>query len=239
MKLAHTLILTIAAAGLVLAQPVSAQDVRAVKLRFRKAGDTTVVIKGAEVRIDHTIDLVTDSAGIAHVPELEDGGHIVEVVAKGYQAYFDNFVSGPGPIIDLEIRAFVEPPKPKTVPTELTVAGFDKRRALAQGKFFTPAQMKAAEGRPLANFLKVDAAAFLASGPNGESYLSAKAQPKCYAAVVRDGARIYPVDALNPPDLDKIFTDDIGSIELYSGVAPASLGVASQCGVLVLWSRRP
>lgn len=243
MKLANALYLAVAAGGMLLAHSASAQDVRAVQLRFRKAGDTTVIIRGAAVRVDHTIDVVTDSAGIARIAELEDGGHIVEVVAKGYEAYFDNFVSGPGPMpIDLEIRAFVEPPKQKSEPTGLKAADFAKRRALGQGKFFTLEQMKAADGRPLANFLKVDASAYIATGPKDESFLASRAGSRpsapCYAAVVRDGLRIYPIEGVTPPNLDKIFTDDIASIEYYA-TTPAALGVASKCGVLLLWSRRP
>lgn len=241
MKLANALLLTVAAGGMLFASAASAQDVRAIQLRFRKAGDSTVLIRGAQVRVDHTIDVVTDSAGIARIPELEDGGHIVEVVAKGYEAYFDNFVTGPGPQpIDLEIRAFVEPPKPKSEPTNLKAADFAKRRALGVGKFFTLEQMKAADGRPLANFLKVDAGAYIATGPNDESFLASRALSRpsapCYAAVVRDGLRIYPVENVPPPNLDKIFTDNISSIEFYA-TTPATLGVVSKCGTLVLWSR--
>ncbi|MGV3710189.1 MAG: hypothetical protein ACO1Q7_15240 [Gemmatimonas sp.] len=240
MKLRNALFLAGAAAGMLIADSASAQDARPIQLRFRKAGDSTVVIKGAEVRIDHEIDLVTDSMGIAHVPMIDDGGHIVEVVAKGYQAFFTNFVSGDFKMpIDLELRAYVPPAKPKGEDTKLTAAEFDKRRALAGGKFFTPAQMKAAEGRPLSNFLKVDAGAKIVAGPNNESFMAAAsstAASPCYAAVVRDGLKVYPFETATPPDLDKIFTDNVSSVELYA-TAPASLGVTSKCGVLVIWSK--
>lgn len=243
MKLANALLVAVAAGGMLLSHSASAQDVRTVLLRFRKAGDTTVAIRNAQVLVDHTMDAITDSAGIARIKDLEDGGHIVEVVAKGYEAYFDNFVSGPGPMpINLEIRAYKEPPKPKGEATKLVVDDFAKRRALGVGKFFTPAQMKAAEGRPLSNFLKVDAGAYMASGPNSESFLATRPLTKtaapCYAAVVTDGLRIYPFESATPPDLDKIFTDNIVSIELYSGVTPATLGVASKCGAVLIWTRR-
>lgn len=243
MKIAHALYLLSAIAGLLLAPQANAQDTRTVVLRFRKAGDT-VAIRNAQITIDHTIDAgTTDSAGIVRIPDLEDGGHIVEAVAKGYQAFFDKFTSGPGVTmpIDLEILAAPVAVKPKGQPTELRVAGFAQRRALGQGKFFTLAQLKAADGRPLANFLKVDAGALIATGPNAESYLAARAQPgapaPCYAAVVRDGLRVYPFESASPPDLDKIFTDDLTSIEFYSTAAPAELRDVAKCGALVLWSR--
>lgn len=244
MRISHALFLVSAAAGMLLTRPANAQDARTVVLRFRKAGDT-VAIRNAQITVDHTIDAgTTDSAGIVRIPDLEDGGHIVEAVARGYQAFFDKFTSGPGVKmpIDLEILAVVATPKAKGQPTELSVSGFDQRRARGQGKFFTLTQLQAANGRPLSNFLKVDAGAFIATGPHDESYLASRAQSRpaapCYAAVVRDGLRIYPFEGASPPDLDKIFTDDLSGVEFYAGTAPAELRDASACGALVLWSRR-
>lgn len=242
MKLFRTLTLVLAATvGITMARPASAQDTRTITLRFRKAGDT-VAIRGAQITIDHTIEAgLTDANGMVKVPDLEDGGHIVEAVAKGYQAFFDKFASSANATtIDLEILAVVAPPKPKGVATTLTVAGFDARRLKAQGRFFTPAQMKAVEGRPLANVLKINAGAFLAAGPNAESFLASKLLSKpsapCYAAVIRDGLQLYPYEGATPPDLDKIFTDDLSRIELYT-TTPAELKDAGRCGALVLWSR--
>lgn len=88
--------------------------------------------------------------------------------------------------------------------------------------------------------------AFLATGPHDESFLasraptgaSSRATAPCYAVVVRDGLRIYPFEGANPPDLDKIFTDDLASVEMYSTAAPAELRDTSTCGALVLWSRK-
>ncbi|MBY0489313.1 MAG: Plug domain-containing protein [Gemmatimonadaceae bacterium] len=238
MKLTLSLAIASLAAGLLLTAPTQAQDARTVTLRFRKAGDT-VAIRGALITIDHTIEAgVTDANGIVTVPDLDDGGHIVEAVAKGYQAFFDKFTSGPSVKmpIDLEILAVVAAPKPKGAMTPLTLVGFDARRAKAAGKFYTAAQLKAANGRPLANLLKVTLGAFIASGPNGESYLAVRGNPTCRAAVVRDGLQVYPYESALPPDLDKIFTDDLGGIELYA-TAPADLKDAGSCGALVLWSR--
>ncbi len=243
MKIIHALYLASAAVGIMLPRHADAQDSRTVVLRFRKAGDT-VAIRNAQITVDHTIDAgLTDSAGMVRIPDLEDGGHIVEAVARGYQAYFDKFMSGPNARmpIELEILAVTATAKPKGQPVELRASGFAGRRTLGQGKFFTPAQLAAANGRPLANLLKVDAGAVLASGPHAESYLASRAKPgvsaTCYATVVRDGLRVYPFESASPPDLDKIFTDDLSSVELYTGAVPAELRAVSSCGALVLWSR--
>ncbi|MDQ6828739.1 MAG: hypothetical protein M3081_07715 [Gemmatimonadota bacterium] len=224
-----------------------AQDTREVVLRVHRAGDTAS-IRGAVVTIDHTIEAGnTDAAGIVRIPDLLDGGHIVEVVARGYQAYFDNFKSGanvPQPIqLELLPISASDTAKAKGQKTDLKFAGFDARRTKGQGKFFTRAQLDAAAGRPLANLLKMDAGAFLMAGPRGESQLAmqspAGASSPCYAAVVRDGVRIYPFAGANPPDLDKIFAEQLVGIELYasSATVPAELRDAATCGALMLWTR--
>ncbi|MDB4873792.1 MAG: hypothetical protein JWM41_238 [Gemmatimonadetes bacterium] len=229
------------------ARVAGAQDTRDVVLRLHRAGDTAS-IRGAAVTIDHTIEAGnTDAAGIVRIPDLEDGGHIIEVVARGYQAYFDNFKSGPNipQPIQLELLPVVaaDTAKAKGQRTDLTFAGFDARRTKGQGRFFTRAQLDAASGRPLANLLETDAGAFFASGSHGESQLAmrspARASSPCYAAVVRDGVRIYPFAGANPPDLDKIFAEQLAGIELYARPAtvPTELRDAATCGALVLWTR--
>jgi hypothetical protein len=67
----------------------------------------------------------------------------------------------------------------------------------------------------------------------------ASASSPCYASVVRDGVRIYPFPGAEPPDLDKIFAEQLVGIELYARPAtvPAELRDAATCGALVLWTR--
>jgi hypothetical protein len=234
-------------AALVSARVVGAQDTREVVIRLHRARDT-VSIRGAAVTIDHTIEAgYTDSAGIVRVPDLEDGGHIIEVVARGYQAYFDNFTTGANvkqPIqLELLPVAASDTAAAKGQKTDLKFAGFDARRTKGQGKFFTRAQLDAASGRPLANLLKMDAGAFIVSGPHGESQLAMKspasASSPCFAAVVRDGVRIFPFAGATPPDLDKVFAEQLAGIELYARPAtvPSELRDSATCGALVLWTR--
>jgi hypothetical protein len=247
MRIVRAFCLASVGAALLSASVAGAQDTREVVLRLHRAHDT-VSIRGASVTIDHTIEAGnTDSAGIVRVPDLEDGGHIIEVVARGYQAYFDNFVSGADvkQPIQLELLPVLasDTLKAKGEKTELKFAGFDARRTKGQGKFFTRAQLDAAAGRPLANLLKTDAGAFFVPGPHAESELAtrsaAAASGPCYSAVVRDGVRIYPFAGANPPDLDKIFAEQLAGIELYARptTVPAELRDAARCGALVLWTR--
>ena len=247
MRILRALCLTSLAAAALSARLAGAQDTRDVAIRFHRAGDT-VSIRGATVTIDHTIEAgTTDAAGIVHVPDLEDGGHIIEVVARGYQDYFDNFTSGansPQPIqLTLLPVLASDTAKAKGQKTTLGFAGFASRHAKGQGKFFTRAQLDAASGRPLANLLKDDAGAYIVDGPHGESELAMRspkgASSPCYAAVVRDGVRIYPFAGATPPDLDKMFAEEFSAVELYPRPAtvPSELHDAAKCGALVLWTR--
>jgi hypothetical protein len=247
MQIMRALCLAFVGAAILSARVAEAQDARVVVIRLHRAGDT-VSIRGAVVTIDHSIEAGnTDSAGIVRVADLEDGGHIIEVVARGYQAYFDNFKTGPNipQPIQFELLPVVASDTAKATgeKTQLTFAGFDGRRAKGQGKFFTRTQLDAASGRPLANLLKTDAGAFFVDGPRGESQLAMRsptgASAPCFSAVVRDGVRIYPFAKASPPNLDKIFAEQLVAIELYAGPAtvPAELRGAAKCGALVLWSR--
>jgi hypothetical protein len=247
MRIVRVLSLALVGALLMSARMAEAQDTREVVLRLHRSGDT-VSIRGATVMIDHSIEAgQTDSAGIVRVPDLLDGGHIVEVVAHGYQTFEDNFNSGANvqqPIqLELLPIAASDTAKVQGQQTNLRFAAFDARRMKGLGKFFTRAQLDAAYGRPLANILKMDAGAFIVAGPRGESQLAmrspASASPPCYAAVVQDGLRIYPFPGAHPPDLDKIFAEQLVGIELYarSATVPAELRDAATCGALVLWTR--
>jgi hypothetical protein len=245
MRIVRALCLASLCAAVLSARVAGAQGTREVLIRLHRAGDT-VSIRGATVTIDHTIEAGnTDAAGMVRVPDLEDGGHIIEVVARGYQAYFDNFVTGPNvkqPIqLELLPVAASDTAKAKGQKTDLVFAGFSARRAKGQGKFFTRAQLDQASGRPLANLLKTDAGAFFAPGPRGESQLAMRSAAKapCFSAVIRDGVRIFPFPGASPPDLDKIFAEQLAGIELYARPAtvPAELRDAATCGALVLWSR--
>jgi hypothetical protein len=238
-------------AAVLSARAAGAQDTREVAIRLHRAGDSTVAIRGAAVTIDHTIEAgYTDSAGIVRIPDLLDGGHIIEAVARGYQAYFDNFNSGASSRQPIQLELLPIPAsdtaKAKGQKTSLTFAAFDARRTKGQGRFFTRTELDAASGRPLSNLLKTDVGAFFAPGPHGESLLAMKspqgatsASSPCYAAVVRDGLRIYPFAGATPPDLDKIFAEQLAGIELYGGAAtvPLELHDAATCGALILWTR--
>ncbi len=234
-----------ASAAILAAHSALAQDTREVIIRLHKAGDTTS-IKNAPVTVDHVIEAgTTDATGRVRIPDLEDGGHIVEATAFGYEAMFESFKSGPAikQPIDFEMAPVAPPAAPKGQMTELHFADFERRHVRALGTFFTKAQLEKATGRPLSNFLKIDATATIVGGPHSESFVASESPSStstpCYAAVVRDGVRIYPYAGATPPDLDKIFTEDLAALEFYRrpALVPSELKDASACGALVIWTR--
>jgi hypothetical protein len=238
-------IFSLACTGAVMAsaQPAEAQE---TVFHIHKKGDT-VSVANAVVTIDHVIEAgKTDAHGIVRVPDLEDGGHIIEVSAPGYQYIFDQFDSGPKVKLPIEVDLAVDTRQQNAVKgpaTGLRFADFDRRRTKGVGTFLTRAQLDAATGRPLSNVLKMDAKAVIVSGPNAESFVAsdggAGSSGPCYATVVRDGIRVYPVADVSPPDLDKIFAEQLAGLELYSraAIVPAELHDAAKCGALVIWSR--
>jgi hypothetical protein len=247
MQIVRLLSVAVVGHAVISASPAGAQATRDVVIRLHRSGDT-VSIRGATVTVDHEIDAGnTDSAGTVMLPDLPDGGHIIEVVAHGYQAYFDNFVTGANVAQPIQLGLLPvlvsDTAVAKGEKTRLAFAAFDARRSKGEGRFFTRAQLDAATGRPLANLLAVDAGAFVVAGPGGASQLAMRApaggSAPCYAAVVRDGVRIYPFAGARPPDLDKIFPEQLAGLELYARPAtvPAELRAAATCGALVLWTR--
>jgi hypothetical protein len=239
-------IFSLACAGAVMAsaQPAEAQDSHDAVFHVHKLGDT-VSVANAVVTIDHIIEAgKTDAHGIVRVPDLEDGGHIIEISAPGYQYIFDQFDSGPNvkQPIELDLAVDTRQTAVKGPTTGLRVADFDRRRTKGVGTFLTRAQLDKANGRPIANVLSIDLGASVVSERGGDFLVSsdpASGSGPCYAAVVRDGIRIYPFTGANPPDLDKIFPEDLVGVEFYRrpALVPAELHDAATCGALVLWSR--
>src|ERR1044072_5502587 len=77
MRIGRILPLAFVAMTVFLAHPAQAQD---FLIHLRRQGDT-VSIKNAPVTIDHVIETKADSNGIARIPDLEAGGHILEATA--------------------------------------------------------------------------------------------------------------------------------------------------------------
>ena len=180
------------------------------------------------------------------IPTSRTAGTSSRSRRAGYQSIFDNFDSGPTSGNRSRSRWRPTSHRPdvlKGPKTGLHFADFDRRRARGEGTFFTRAQLEGAtraaarqcpEGRcGTRRWYRGRATARRCVGGAGE-----RAEP-CYAAVVRDGVRVYPFEGANPPDLEKIFAEKLAAVEFYPrpALVPAELRDASTCGALVLWSR--
>jgi hypothetical protein len=112
MRTSRILSLACAAVAVFLAHPVQAQN---VLIHLHKLGDT-LSIKNAPVTIDHAIEARTDTNGIARIPDLEDGGHVIEATAPGYLFLFDNFNSGSDIKQPIEMEMFPDDGKSNVGP---------------------------------------------------------------------------------------------------------------------------
>ncbi len=95
------------------ARPARAQNVSNVVIHLHRAGDT-VSVRNATVVIDHTYEAgKTDSTGTLKLYDLEDGGHVIEGTADGYNMLYDTFNTGPRIKQPIEIEVFPSPKKPE------------------------------------------------------------------------------------------------------------------------------
>jgi hypothetical protein len=227
---------------------VSAQSAGAqveTVFHVHKTGDT-LSVPNAVVTIDHIIEAgKTDAHGNVRVSDLEDGGHIVEISAPGYQYIFDQFDSGPTirQPIELDVAPDTKQQNMAKGPsTGLRLADFESRRAKGAGAFLTRAQLEKATGRPMANVLTIDLGASTVTEHGDEFVVSSDpstGSTPCYAAVIRDGFIAYPVGSAGPPDFGKVFAEQFEAAELYKrpALVPPELRAVAKCGALVVWSR--
>ena len=139
-----------------------------------------------------------------------------------------------------------------------------RRRATAQGTVFLRNELDSLRGTSVGELLRREAkgakliryartgALLVATGRGmGTISLLPLADPNdsrspraCFAQVIVDGVRVYAPDAINrvpAPNLDQYDAATLEAVEFYAGPAttpPEFLGAGTQCGTLVLWTRR-
>lgn len=139
-----------------------------------------------------------------------------------------------------------------------------RRRATAQGTIFLRNELDSLRGTSVGELLRREAkgakliryartgALLVATGRGmGTISLLPLADPNdsrspraCFAQVIVDGVRIYAPDAVNrfaAPNLDQFDAASLEAVEFYAGPAttpPEFLGAGTQCGTLLLWTRR-
>jgi len=132
--------------------------------------------------------------------------------------------------------------------------GFYDRKALGLGTFFDSTEVRKMDGGRLSERLRgVPGLKIVQYHEKGEEnyapeYRAASSIHQgmdggaCFSTIIYDNVMMYKAGSHGrPPDLRKEFDPTaIQMIEFYRGAsqAPLSLVAASDCGVLVLWSRR-
>lgn len=112
MRIVRIIHLAFIGVAMVAARSARAQNVSDVVIHLHRAGDT-VSVRNATVTIDHTYEAgKTDSTGTLKLYDLEDGGHVIEGSADGYNMLYDTFNTGPRIRQPIEIEVFPHPKKP-------------------------------------------------------------------------------------------------------------------------------
>jgi hypothetical protein len=149
-----------------------------------------------------------------------------------------------------EVGVTVRPlPAPGSV-----LAAFEERRRLGIGTFIDSTELRRFEGRRLADLLRGRTSVRIVAyqeGPGFVEYRAASSTARddngdyCWTSVFLDGIPIYKArsTSMRPPDLNRDFdVSSLMGIEFYrsSAQVPMEFGTGrdSDCGVLVLWTRR-
>ena len=129
------------------------------------------------------------------------------------------------------------------------IDGFEERRKTGLGSYLDSTRLRREEARRLGDVARQMRGIKIVSGPRGQMFAanpmktSAGGGASCYASVYLDRALIYRSgDPGGPPDLGRDFPiASLAAVEWYRGTTPvpAEFGIRnSDCGVLVLWTRR-
>ncbi|HEY0969378.1 MAG TPA: carboxypeptidase regulatory-like domain-containing protein [Gemmatimonadales bacterium] len=245
------------------AAPLGAQDASVLQARVTDLASRRP-LAGVEVLVAvHQREARTDSAGIAVLRELPAGPAEVEVRALGYLPARAELVLSGRDTLEVLVALERAPLGMDTVrvaaaAVPLGLEVFDRRRRGSVGHFLDAATIEREQDRELATVVASSVPGVRAvTGTDGISrYLVAtrrRAQDALSGKPSEDSRRtqgrlppgacvmhVY-VDGvfLSDYDVSGIETRSIAAIEVYGGSVPPELRRAgSDCGVVVLWTRR-
>jgi hypothetical protein len=239
----------------------------AIRYRFRLLGvydaQTGDPVDGVEVAdVLSKASTMTSKTGTISLFFLPDGGSLVRLRKIGYESQTLAVSISPADTIPITVvlnRATALPAVvvKDSAPKFLTpgMRQFEEHRKLGFGHFLTDTLFRKYESSSLANFLSSRLPGVIAvQGPYNQKYLASGRKmcsgpalrgcggPSCLVTVYQDGAKIF--DANNPgmlkPDFEHMSPRDYDAAEFYQGAeVPPEYNAtgASDCGVLVLWSR--
>jgi hypothetical protein len=208
------------------------------------------VIEGADVvDVLSKTKAVTTATGTVSLAFLPDGGSTVRVQKIGFEPFTG--VIAISPADTLPFTVLLEPIT-ATLPTVVTkdsarafispnLQAFEERRRAGFGRFITPAELRKNEHRKMTDLIRALGVQVLCnrSAPFQTS-------PPCYAVSTRAGTCALDVfyDGIlfrdpQQRDLERIFTTEVGAVEVYNGATtpPQYNGRGSGCGVVLFWTR--
>jgi len=249
--------------GLIVAGPLSAQTM----LLGRVLSGGRPLVR-AEIRLDaQRLQTETSDSGVWRLFVPTRGIVEVSVRAIGFQPARRRLVLvgndtvrvdfSLDPVVQRLDSVAVAAPAPEVLGK---MQGFEQRRRMGFGKFFTREFLAQHENSIVSNALRIGSGLRMVRRPEtcGGGWAAASARggslvrercggvpidPACYMTVVLDGVRLWAPGfppGEPPPDVDRFKVSDFEGVEVYRSVAEAPIqyqAPRSDCGVLVLWTR--
>jgi len=222
-------------------------------------------VSGAEIAVAYLGLVVrSDSTGAFVIPEIAAGVYQVTVRAVGYEPFAARVAFAVGEAVERDFLLRASPNVLAQVDVTASVLsrpsprllGFEERRKLGLGRFFTQEAFERAEGRKLADVFSGRLPGVRVVANRGERYLATasrgnismihtpgdvSSKRECYVQVVIDNIiRYRSVAGERPFNIDSVDPSTVAAAEYYS-VSQTPLQYqatgSSACGTLLLWTR--
>ena len=208
-----------------------------------------VILEGTDQRTR------TDSSG-RYALEARPGDYAALFRALGYHAVRETLRLTDGDTLTRDVLLLVSDAQQLEAvnvraPTRRNpiLEGFEERRKMGLGSYIDSVRLRKEEGRRLGDLVRQMRGLKVIIGPRGQLWAvnptktNLDGSPSCFSSVYLDRVLLFRSGSRDtPPDLGRdIQISNLDAIEWYSGSAqvPAEFGIRnSDCGVLVLWTRR-
>jgi len=213
-------------------------------------------LNGAEVLLEGSTRQTRTDSGGRYTLTASGGNYVALFRSLGYQPLRQPARLAASDTLRLDATlAFGPPQELAAVDVKgrrrrgVGIDGFEERRALGFGKFIDSTVLRRSEGRRLSELLR-QSGVRMVSTPGGRAYFAANptknnpdGTPSCYMSVFLDGVAYYRTGSnMRPPDMSREFMImSLEAIEVYRSSAQIPMefaGRGSDCGVIVLWTRR-
>ena len=202
-------------------------------------------VEGAQVLdVASGTSALTTRTGTVSLGFLIDSGSMVRVQKIGYRAQM--LLVKTTPTDTLPVTVVLEPIA-TTLPTVVTkdstrryispgLQAFEERRAMGHGRFINEAELRKNDNRSMTNVLRSAGVRVGCSARTPIRCFPLSMRESCELEVYMDGIRVNRDER----DLEKIFVNTIGGVEIYFGPAtipPLYNQTGSRCGIVLFWTR--